>query len=81
MVKLLARDTSSQVGAAVNGWLWPATREALVLMDLYDRYADLHYRNPRAQPRPWDKPKRIGRTALPPDVAIARLKRAAGRAA
>jgi hypothetical protein len=32
----LARDPSSQVGAALAGWRYPASREALTLADTYD---------------------------------------------
>lgn len=78
---VLANDTTSAFGAAVRDWLWPASREVLVLMELYDRFVHTKYKNPRAYPRPWDKPVRIGRTSLPPQEAIERLRRAAGRAA
>ena len=49
----LARDTASHVCAALNGWEFPATREALVLMDLYDAYAAVKFKRPQPYPRPW----------------------------
>jgi hypothetical protein len=80
-MKILGGDTSSHVGAALHDWKRPATAAELVLMNLYDRFADAHFKNPRPYPRPWDKPVRLGRTTLSPDEAIARLRRAAGRTA
>lgn len=81
MLRILARDGSTQFGAALNEWAWPASREHLALLDLYDRFAGANYKNPRTHPRPWDKPNRLGATSLPPEEAKARLRRAAGRAA
>ena len=75
-VGLLLRDHSSQTGAAVNGWLYPATKGDLVAMDHYDAFMKAHYKRPKPYPRPWDKPTRFGGTKLPRDQVIALLGRA-----
>lgn len=36
LARLLAGDPSSQVGAALQGWDFPVSREALVAMDQFD---------------------------------------------
>lgn len=59
----LLRDPSSHVAAAVSGWQYPASREALTLADLFDVF--LRSRRlrgkPKPYPRPWDEPsKRFG---------------------
>lgn len=73
----LITDPSSHVAAAVAGWEYPATREALVLMDLYDAYAKATFSRPKPYPRPWrnEDKKRLGKTALPQDKVRALLKR------
>jgi hypothetical protein len=67
LVQALVVDPSSHVAAAVNGWDFPTTREALTLADLYDAYASATFKKPKRYPRPWaDKDvKRIGKTSLP----------------
>lgn len=65
---LLVRDPSSHVAAAVSGWEYPMSREALVLADMYDAYATATYKKPKRYPRPWkDADKtRLGKTNRPP---------------
>jgi len=59
--KILARDTASQVGAALAGWQYPVSRGELALMDLYDAFAQATFKKPKPYPRPWDAPpKRFG---------------------
>ena len=51
---LLARDPSSALGAALAGWEYPLSREALTLADLYDlQHTSKVKRRPRPYPRPW----------------------------
>lgn len=67
----LMRDSSSRVCASVAGWSDPADLAALVLMDLYDLTAAANSkRRPRARPRPWDGPRRIGKGARLPQRDI-----------
>lgn len=76
LLKILARDPSSQTCAALNDWSWPASREASVLMDLYDATARVNFKNPKPWPRPWDRPTQLGKTARDRQQVIALLKRA-----
>lgn len=67
LAKSLARDTASAVGASLAEWQYPASREALALMDLYDAFASANFKRPKAYPRPWDPPpKQIGNARLTP---------------
>lgn len=63
LTQVLAQDVSSAVGAALTGWDYPATREALVLMDLYDAFAQVNFQKPKPYPRPW--PERSTKRAKP----------------
>lgn len=69
LTQTLLVDCSSFVGAAVAGWRYPATREALVLMDSYDlAHRKAAKKKPKPYPRPWDPaPKRFGTGAYTPD--------------
>lgn len=65
LTRILAKDTSSQVGAALAGWQYPASRQALAIFDLYDATAGAHFKRPKKYPRPWDPaPKRLGNASL-----------------
>jgi len=65
---LLSKDPTSQVAAALSSWLYPVTRESLVLMDYYDAYSRATFKRPNPYPRPWDSPvKRYGRAAYTTD--------------
>lgn len=58
----LMHDPSSRLHAVVAGWDYPATREWMALVDLYDlQHAKASKRKPKPYPRPFDKAKtRIG---------------------
>lgn len=67
LTTILSADPSSHVGAALAGWDHPASREALILMDLYDlQHQSKAKRRPKPYPRPFpDRHKRtFGRTRL-----------------
>jgi hypothetical protein len=67
LARFLTIDPASAVAAALAGWSFPATREALALMDLYDAHeAGRVGRKARKYPRPWvDQSERsFGRTSL-----------------
>lgn len=54
LASVLARDPASAVAAAVAGWDYPISRDALVLADLYDlQHAAKAKRRPKPYPRPW----------------------------
>jgi hypothetical protein len=58
----LRHDTSSRLQAALAGWDYPATREAIVLMDLFDlQHNSKSKRKIKPYPRPWPvNQKKIG---------------------
>lgn len=62
LTALLLTDPSSQVCAAVRNWTSPASREDMVLRDIYDlQHRSKAKRTPDAYPRPWHvKPKSYG---------------------
>jgi hypothetical protein len=63
LVRILNRDPSSWFFAAVNGWDFPTTREALTLADLFDAYSHTHTRKgqkPKPYPRPFSVQKKYG---------------------
>ena len=67
---VLAADPSSHFGAALAGWQYPMSREALATADLIDLFAQANSkkgRKPDPYPRPWHKPKatRMGRATRP----------------
>lgn len=65
LTERLAKDTSSEVGAALAGWQYPASRQALAIFDLYDATANAHFKKPKRYPRPWDPaPKKYGNASL-----------------
>ena len=70
----LMLDTSSHTCAAASGWDYPMSREALVLADLFDFYAEPKSRKPyKGYPRPWPKEESVrtgnAGTRSPADVA------------
>lgn len=82
--RTLAGDPSSYVAAAVAGWEHPLTREALVLMDLFDlqHLAANPKRKPKPYPRPWpDRTTSRPRPTVSPERAIAALRGAGHTAA
>ena len=62
LTDVLAQDPSSQVCAAINRWDFPATREWMVLADLWDAASPHSYKKPKPYPRPWPR-KRTGPAA------------------
>lgn len=72
----LAGRPDSLTAAAVSGWDRPASRESLVLMDLYDvTAAAASEGKAKPYPRPWPSSdgKRMGRTDLPREEVLAIL--------
>jgi hypothetical protein len=59
LAHLLARDTSSALGAALSSWQYPLSREGIALLDIFDRYAEVHYKRTSPYPRPWDPPPKV----------------------
>lgn len=74
----LLLDSSSRIGAAFAGLAYPMSREAFILVDLYDlQHASKAKRKIKPYPRPNDsKPdvKRVGKTSLPPERVRALLQ-------
>lgn len=70
LTKILAGDPSSQVAASIAGWTHAASRESLVLMDLFDlthaANSDKKHR-PKPYPRPWPAK---GRTKTKPAASL-----------
>jgi hypothetical protein len=64
LTKVLQRDPSSHVQAALNDWDGPRSFEWTLLADLYDVTANAHFKKPRPYKRPWPSPgsRRHGRT-------------------
>lgn len=71
LVELLTTDPTSQIHAALAGWEYPASREAIALADLFDAFTKANYKKSEPYPRPWEtKPKgrTVGKgTALTPE--------------
>ena len=78
MVMVLAKDPSSQLGAALAGWDSPKSAEWLILADLYDlQHMSKAKRKPNPYPRPKPKKaptKRVGKTQLATADAIKLLQ-------
>jgi hypothetical protein len=83
MVEILAVDPSSHTGAALAGWLYPADRLTLAVMDLFDLQANARAeqskskRKPKPYPRPWpDRTKARTKPAadLTQDQIVAALR-------
>ncbi len=78
IVAELLKDPSSHVAAAVSGWAYPMTRDALVVADLRDAFVLAHTPEKRRSafkpyPRPWtDAPS----AARPPVVSDAEVRAA-----
>lgn len=54
LTERLCADPSSAISAALSGWEYPATLEALALWDLYDlQHMSKSKRKPPKYPRPW----------------------------
>jgi hypothetical protein len=54
---ILAVDPTSQVCAALAGWVHPLSFEGIALRDTYDLLHQVNAKKrPKPYPRPWDKP-------------------------
>lgn len=74
LMEVVSADPTSALAASLNGWKHPASREALVLMDLFDAFTKANFKRPKPYPRPWDAgPRKFGRTKLPRDEVVAIL--------
>lgn len=81
-VRILRRDPSSQIAAAVEGWDHPLSREAAVLMDVWDlEYAKAGTKKREQYPRPFKTKartttERVGNAAgRSRDEVVAHLRR------
>lgn len=77
LVERLALDTSSHLCAAIKGWDYPLSREALILADLFDLTAlahieKKHRRSFKPYRRPWKQEK--GRRSKSPTVNQATVR-------
>lgn len=87
----LAGDLSSHVGAALSGLKYPVTREAVVLMDLYDLEHHIAWAEAGGKgsaPRPYERPwhTETGPRKTKPDASLTQAEivaalRAAGHTA
>lgn len=87
LARMLAVDPTSQLGAALAGWDHPVSREALVLMDIFDLEHIVAWAQgggkgakPRPYPRPWSMDSGSKRVAPDPSLSheqiVAALRRA-----
>lgn len=54
LVKILLRDPTSWLQAAVNGWKFPVSHEWILMANQYDMNAQINSkRKPKPMPRPW----------------------------
>jgi len=73
LTSVLAADPSSQVAAALGGWLHPLSRADMTLRDLFDLTYKAHTeRTPKPYPRPWDK--RLERTGSGTSMTVAEFR-------
>jgi hypothetical protein len=84
-VNTLTLDPSSAVAAAVAGWDYPISREAIVQADLFDLQHQIAWAQgggkgpkPKPYPRPWHQEKRRAKpdSSLTQDEIIAALRSA-----
>lgn len=84
LVEVITQDPASPLTAAVSGWDYPLSREAMALVDLFDLTVTAHAgrraKDIKPYPRPWPDPtvKSFGRPApsmTPEDIhaALARF--------
>lgn len=78
LIAILRRDPSSMIAAALEGWDHPVSREALILMDLFDLDMSINTDRKKGKPKPHPgrpfkvdggKRERIGKAAARADVA------------
>lgn len=78
----LSNDPSSQVGAALAGWEYPASYEALAVMNLFDLMHQIAWAQggkkgmrPKPHPRPWPaQTKSRTKPTVSQDEVIAALR-------
>jgi len=58
LVRELLNTLESRFHAVVAGWSGPVSGAQIVLMDSYDRFMQVHFKNAPAYPRPWNAPRR-----------------------
>lgn len=78
LAAILRADPSSALAAAVEGWEYPISREALIAMDQFDlTYAATGAKNRQPYKRPFKVTGDASRRgkAMPRSEAIARLRR------
>lgn len=56
LVTILRSDPSSAISAALEGWDYPISREALILADLYDLTGQANTTRGKWQPHPGHRP-------------------------
>lgn len=68
---LLTTDPTTQTFVAANGWAYPASREFLVLADLFDAFSQVNFKKPKPYPRPDPEPttETFGEVIRPADMA------------
>lgn len=79
LMQALALDSSTMVAAALAGWDYPVSAEALVLMNVHDILAGAYLKKPEFWPRPWpDKVKKRSKpdASLTQEEIIAALRKA-----
>lgn len=80
LTKILTGDPSSQVAAAIVGWEYPFSWEAVLLADLVDvQVASKSKKKQKPWPRPWKKSDKSKR-AIGTPVTIAEFEKMRARA-
>lgn len=70
MTRVLAADSSSRVFAAVHGWDYPMSQEALILADQFDAFTRANFKKPKPYPRPVNKDRTRSKKPLVSQSAI-----------
>jgi hypothetical protein len=81
LTQRLSQDPSSWICAALWDWEYPMTREALLLADVYDSYAAVHFKAPKPYPRPFRKTRKAKPAASLSQEQIIAALRGAGHTA
>lgn len=83
LTEQLIKDPTSHVSAAMAGWDYPISFEALVTADLFDVTASVHSpanKKPDPWPRPWKQKGSREKKRLGTPVSIAKFRRMWSRA-
>lgn len=79
LAQALLTDTSSLSQAALHGWKYPASREWMMLTELYDLTVRIHSKGGKAKPvpRPWPNQdaKRAGNSTHSREAVLRNLER------